>query len=139
MTRLLKASLMAPIMFTIGCIILISGFYRQELERLEEGGTMAVAVIAVGMLIVINVLLFFVGAPYYYFLHKKQHVSMLTIVTGGVIIGGLAGASVPLLLGYGVGENMLYSATVYAVSGFIVSMIVWLMGVRTKPQKAPTE
>lgn len=138
MSRLLKASLISPIVVTLMLSFLIMTFFPDNLKKGEETD-MFIAVISAGILLLTNFMTFFVGSFYYMYLKRKNMVSAFTIVGGGIGFGALVGYLFSVFLGYNPGMQMLINIGVYAMIGSALSSCIWHYGIRPHPQKQSKE
>lgn len=132
MPRLLKAALLAPLIFAGLMLVLISMFYH---EAIIAGGQQAQAVVIVtvlGSLILLNAVTFLLGWPWYCWLEKRRRVTCRRLMAGGFVMMALIGLAISFYAHRAQTWQVLPQAGIYGLCGAFVAGLIWRLGI--KPQ-----
>ncbi len=132
MSRLLKAALIAPLILVASVTLLLATRDPTLLVIDEESGLPLLALIAAAILTFINIILFALGTPYYYFLKKYNAVNIYTVLLGGTLITGLCGFAISFSQHSEDLSVVQEQVLTYAGFGIFVSGLIWFLGLRPK-------
>jgi uncharacterized BrkB/YihY/UPF0761 family membrane protein len=130
MSRLFKAALLAPIIFTLFLFLVLSAVYGQDFIAGQEEGMSIFATLLSGALLLTNLLVFLLGWPYYRWLKAHDRVTLRNLLIGGFAMP----VAMALLISLYLHSTNLYQiggqALIYGACGLLVTGLIWHIGIR---------
>ncbi|MBY0408422.1 MAG: hypothetical protein K2Q01_12090 [Rickettsiales bacterium] len=135
MPRILKAAMLAPLIFVGAIAVLLAIFYHEAIIAGGEKAQMIVMLAVVGLLLLMNILILAFGWPYYRFLKKRGLVTRGYFMLGGFVLMGLLGLGIAIWAHHAVAWKMAAQACFYGLLGAFNGWLIWRLGVKEKTPK----
>lgn len=130
MSRLFKASLIAPLIFAaLVCLGFLIAYWPDVQDTPTDTLTL-IALLATGALIMANLQVFILGTPYYHWLKSKNAVTRRNILAGGTVLSALVGLAISLHQHSDIPMLVASQTAVHAAFGLFIAAIIWRLGLK---------